>query len=45
MNYQILQLICFSVIYADDTSMFASGKDTNSMVSNLNNTLPTVYDW
>ena len=28
----------FSVLYADDTNMFTSGKDRNSLVSNLNST-------
>ena len=35
----------FSVLYADDTNMFASGKDMNNLVSNLNSTLLTVSDW
>ena len=34
----------FSVLYADDTNMFASGKDTNNLESNLNCTLLTVSD-
>ena len=35
----------FSVLCADDTNMFASGKDTNNLVSNLNSTILTVSDW
>ena len=35
----------FSVLYPDDTNMFASGKDMNNLVSNLNSTLLTVSDW
>ena len=35
----------FSVLFADDTHMFASSKDTNNLVSNLNSTLFTVSDW
>ena len=35
----------FSVLFADDTHMFPSSKDTNILVSNLNSTLFTVSDW
>ena len=35
----------FSVLYADDTNMFATGKDIDYLVSNLNKTLLDVSDW
>ena len=35
----------FSVLYADDTNMFATGKDIDYLVSNLNKTLLNVSDW
>ena len=37
----------FSVLYADDTNMFAAGKDKDidDLVSNLNKTLLNVSDW
>ena len=35
----------FSVLYADDTNMFATGEDIDYLVSNLNKTLLNVSDW
>ena len=35
----------FSVLYADDTNMFATGKDIDNLVSDLNKTLLNVSDW
>ena len=35
----------FSVLYVDDTDMFASGKDKENLVYNLNKTLLNVSDW
>ena len=44
MIYPMLQLICFRH-YADDINMFATGKDIDYLVSNLNKTLLNVSDW
>ena len=35
----------FSVLYVDDTNLFASGKDKENLVYNLNKTLLNVSDW
>ena len=37
--------ICKPVMYADDTSMFMSGKDTNVLVKNMNEELCKLVRW
>ena len=36
---------CFSVIYADDTSIGCKGKDSNELENNLNHCLSLASDW
>ena len=34
-----------TTLYADDTSLTASGSDLDSLLCEINNHLPAVYDW
>ena len=35
----------FSVLYADDTNMFDSGKDLDKLIDNINSELNNICDW
>ena len=34
-----------TIVYADDTSLTASGSDLDSLLREINNHLPAVYEW
>ena len=36
---------CFSVLFADDTHMFVTGKNTTDMCVKMNNDLQEIYEW
>ena len=44
MTFQSLPLF-FTRLYADYTSLTASGYDLDSLLCEINNHLPTVYEW
>ena len=40
-----ISMFFFTTLYADDTSLTASGSDLDSLLCEINNHLPAVYDW
>ena len=39
------QNFCFSVLFADDTNMFITGKDMDVLCQQLNRDLTNVQEW
>ena len=44
MTFQRSQCFFSTTLYADDTSLTASGSDLDSLLCEINNHLPAVYD-
>ena len=45
MTFQSLPPLLSPRLYADDTSLRASGSDLDSLLREINNYLPAVYEW